>query len=169
MTGAWPAESSMLAGATAFLQGCVGRVVIACHSDVDGLAAAVMVAKALRPHAADVSIVPSRRGEHVHTPAMQARIAAYHPDHLIVTDMGMRPGRIAAVPTLVIDHHAPVSGTTRPPRTPSTPTAIRARRVAACLLPSSTDSSRRCASPLRRADRRASVQGATLLRTRRAA
>jgi single-stranded-DNA-specific exonuclease len=70
----------------------------------------VIVAKALRARGVPVAIVPSRRGEHVHKGALQERIVSHRPDRLIVTDMGMRPGRIADAPTLVIDHHAPVSG-----------------------------------------------------------
>ena len=110
MAHGWPADADALRAATSFLAGCSGGVVVACHNDVDGLASAVIVAKALRPRGVMVSLLPSRRGEHVHTSAMQARIESLRPTRLIVTDMGMRPGRISNVPTLVIDHHAPVSG-----------------------------------------------------------
>lgn len=110
MNADWPAEAASVRAAHDFLRDCSGHTVVACHNDVDGLASAVIVAKALRPRGVEVSIVPSRRGQHVHTPAMQERIAASHADRLVVTDMGMRPGRIADAPTLVIDHHAPVSG-----------------------------------------------------------
>jgi single-stranded-DNA-specific exonuclease len=106
----WPAERSALQAAQRFLADASGRVVVACHNDVDGLASAVIVARALRARSVEASIVPSRRGEHVHTRSMQERIESLRPEHLVVTDMGMRPGRISDVPTLVIDHHSPSSG-----------------------------------------------------------
>ena len=111
MTRSWPADTATLEAATSFLADCSGVVVVACHNDVDGLASAVVVARALRARGVMVSILPSRRGEHVHTTTMQMRIQSRRPSRLVVTDMGMRPGRISDAPTLVIDHHAPVSGT----------------------------------------------------------
>lgn len=48
------------------------------------------------------------KGENVHQEAVQARIAAARPTHLVLTDMGSRAGPLLpGVPTLVVDHHQP--------------------------------------------------------------
>ncbi len=82
------------------------RVVVAPHGDVDGLCSGVLVVRALERLGARPVIALPGKGEHVHTPSMQARIAALQGDALIVLDMGSRAGPIVAgLPTIVVDHH----------------------------------------------------------------
>ena len=106
MVPGWPADPDDIAAARAFLANCFGRAVVASHNDVDGLAALVVVMRALTARGVDVTPLPAPRGEHVHHDALRMRIRALDPDRLIVVDMGSRPGVILpALPTLVIDHH----------------------------------------------------------------
>ena len=109
----WPADRGAIVAALRFLDRLSGRVVIACHNDVDGLSSAVIVLRALAALGkTTVEPLPARRGEHVHRDAMRDRIRALEPDALIVTDMGSRPGVvIQGLPTLVIDHHEASGGT----------------------------------------------------------
>ena len=111
MDRSWPVDGHQLTAAREFLIRRSGRVVVASHNDVDGLASAVIVARALRERSSAVDIFPARRGEHVHKDSMRERIRSAQPDGLVVTDMGSRPGPIIpGLPTLVIDHHDPSSG-----------------------------------------------------------
>jgi single-stranded-DNA-specific exonuclease len=82
------------------------RVLVAPHGDVDGLAAAAIVIRVLeRLGATPLTTLPGK-GEHVHLPAMRARLAAAGGDGLIVLDMGTRRGPIVeGLPTIVLDHH----------------------------------------------------------------
>lgn len=116
--------------ARAFLRSSTGRVVIACDSDVDGLASAVIVERTVQAIGADSAVLPVRRGEQVHGAAMKTRISAAGPARLIVLDMGSRPEPILpGLPTLVIDHHDAragvppgaivVNGYDRPPVAPT--------------------------------------------------
>lgn len=108
----WPVASTVRDQAKTFLQVAAQqrRALVACHSDADGLTSGVIVQRTLeRLGAAVVDVVPSHRGEHVHTLQMRARLLAHEPGALVVTDMGMRAGEILlGVPTMVIDHHRPV-------------------------------------------------------------
>lgn len=100
----------MLAAARAVLRSPPsGPVAIASDRDVDGLAAAVLARRALeRLGAREAAIVPAAKGEHVHHPAMQARLRAGRPALLVVVDMGSRGAPILpGVPTVVVDHHQP--------------------------------------------------------------
>jgi single-stranded-DNA-specific exonuclease len=106
MDPSWPADADDIEGARHFLATSAGRVVVASHNDVDGLASAAIVIRALASRGIAVEALPSRRGEHVHEEAMRTRIRSLHPDALVVLDMGSRPDPILQdVPTLVIDHH----------------------------------------------------------------
>lgn len=105
----WPAPADRMATARRLLGDLAtrhARVIVAPHGDVDGLAAGVLVLRALeRSGASPVTCLPGK-GEHVHTPAMQARLSALGADGLVVLDMGSRAGPIVAgLPTIVIDHH----------------------------------------------------------------
>ena len=107
----WPADAAALEGGGAFLRACRGRTVLACDNDVDGLTAAVIVERVVRAAGGAPAILPARRGEHVHTPAMQRRIAAASPDEVVVLDMGSRPLPLGfEVPTLLVDHHDASAG-----------------------------------------------------------
>lgn len=106
----WPADAAALEAGRAFLRAAAqARLVIACDRDVDGLSAAVVLRRCLlRLDARDVTVLPARKGEHVHTDAMRARIRELAPRALAVVDMGSRAGAIIpALPTLVVDHHQP--------------------------------------------------------------
>jgi single-stranded-DNA-specific exonuclease len=103
----WPAEAGSIDEARAFLVGTRGTsTVIACDSDVDGLASAVIVERAVEALGGIPHVLPVRRGEHVHHPQMKRRIEALRPEHLVVLDMGSRPQAILpGLPTLLVDHH----------------------------------------------------------------
>jgi hypothetical protein len=140
----WPAPASAIAAAREFLQQTSGRLVaVACDSDVDGLASAVIVERAIRSCGGTPHVLPVERGEHVHSPSMSRRIAALRPASLVVVDMGSRPQRIVSnLPTLVVDHHdaragsAPgalvVNGFDRPP---VAPTSVLAYVIARAIAP----------------------------------
>lgn len=85
------------------------RMVILCHFDADGLAAGALLGRGIpRIGFNNVQIVPAQRGESAFSDALRTRLAHYHPDYLIVTDLGIdRSGVLADVPTLYIDHHRP--------------------------------------------------------------
>lgn len=105
----WPADAGIIEAAREFVETAPAPVVVASHNDVDdGLAAAVIVLRALETRAVPAVPLPAKRGEHVHRDSMRARIRALRPGSLIVLDVGSRSGPIlAGVPTLVIDHHVP--------------------------------------------------------------
>jgi hypothetical protein len=135
----WPADQGTIEAAQQFLQGCNGRrVVVACDSDVDGLTSAVIIERALASLGSEVSVLPVRRGEHVHSPAMRERILAQDPQRLVVLDMGSRPEAVfPRIPTLIVDHHDATKGL--PPgalvvngfdRKPVAPTSVLAFVVA---------------------------------------
>ena len=85
------------------------RVVVFCHFDADGLAAGAVAGRALpRLGFGDVRVVPSGKGESAFGDIARARLAAYAPDALVVTDLGVNAqGVLAGVPTLYVDHHQP--------------------------------------------------------------
>lgn len=86
------------------LRGC--RVIVAPHGDVDGLAAGVLVVRALERLGASPIVELPGKGEHAHSAGMQARLRELRGDALIVLDMGSRRGPIVkGLPTIVIDHH----------------------------------------------------------------
>ena len=147
-TGEWPAEAGSIEAARGFLRGTRGTsTVIACDSDVDGLASAVIVERAVHAVGGIPRALPVRRGEHVHHPEMKRRIEALHPRHLVVLDMGSRPQAIIpGLPTLIVDHHH--AGAGLPPgavvvngydREPVAPTSVLAYVV--CRTISSVESS----------------------------
>lgn len=82
------------------------RVIVAPHGDVDGLAAGVLVVRALERLGASPIVALPGKGEHVHSAPMRARLAELRGDGLVVLDMGSRRGPIVeGLPTIVIDHH----------------------------------------------------------------
>ncbi|HYG74621.1 MAG TPA: DHH family phosphoesterase [Planctomycetota bacterium] len=107
----WPASDIALDAGRRFLSSCVERkrVVVACHSDADGLTSGLLAVRGLeRVRVPHVTIVPTGKAEHVHSESMREKILHYAPDALIVTDMGSRGEHIfEGMPTLVIDHHQP--------------------------------------------------------------
>ncbi|HUS28562.1 MAG TPA: DHH family phosphoesterase [Kofleriaceae bacterium] len=82
------------------------KIIVAPDRDVDGLAAGVLVMRAIERLGGQPVIALPNKGEHVHTPSMRARLAGLQADALIVLDMGSRAGPIVEdLPTIVIDHH----------------------------------------------------------------
>ena len=138
----WPVAAAALHEARAFLRACAGEpVAVACDSDVDGLAAAVLVERTLEALGARPRVVPARRGEHIHHASMQARVRTAA--RLVVLDMGSRPAPIMpGLPTLIVDHHdaslgvppgaVVVNGYDAPPVAPA---AVLAYSVCAPLAP----------------------------------
>ncbi len=108
----WPADAAAIAQARSFLRFAARRAtVVASDSDVDGLAAAVIVERALTALGGAPHVLPARRGEHVHHSNMLGRIRALGPSCLIVVDMGSRPQPILpGTPTLIVDHHHAAAG-----------------------------------------------------------
>ena len=111
-SASWPAEAASIDAARAFLDRTAAHLtVIACDSDVDGLAAAVIVERAVKALGGIPHVLPVRRGEHVHHPDMKRRVEALRPQHLVVVDMGSRPQPILpGLPTLIVDHHDGTAG-----------------------------------------------------------
>lgn len=112
-TDEWPADAGALAAAREFLRATTDQlVVIACDSDVDGLASAVILERTMTGLGAQVAIEPLGRGQTVHGETMRSRMAAHDPNRLVVLDTGSRPLPIMPdVPTLIIDHHHAAAGT----------------------------------------------------------
>lgn len=106
----WPAAPDALDAGRRFL-GALGpgdRVVVACDRDVDGLAGAVLVGRALeRRGGRDVELLAARKGEHIHAAGLRTRVRSRRPAAVVVVDMGSRGTPIGLGPTLVIDHHQP--------------------------------------------------------------
>jgi single-stranded DNA-specific DHH superfamily exonuclease len=105
----WPASGYAITAAREQLRDWgarSARVLVAPHGDVDGLAAAAIVIRLLERLGATPVVSLPGKGEHVHSPAMQTRLAAAGADGLVVLDMGTRAGPIVeGLPTIVIDHH----------------------------------------------------------------
>lgn len=104
----WPAPAEALAEARSFLRSQKDKhVLVAPHTDVDGLTSGVLMIRALQAIGARVTVRLPGKGEHAHSPAFQERLRAVRADALVVLDMGSRPEPIVpGVPTLVVDHHA---------------------------------------------------------------
>jgi hypothetical protein len=105
----WPAPAAAIDAARTLLRELGqrrARVIVAPHGDVDGLASGLLTARALERLGATPVIALPGKGEHVHTPSMQARLAGLRGDALVVLDMGSRRGPIVSgLPTIVLDHH----------------------------------------------------------------
>jgi single-stranded-DNA-specific exonuclease len=103
----WPAPVEPLARARRFLERQKGRhVLVAPHTDVDGLSSGVLALRALRTLGARTSTLLPGKGEHAHSPAFQERLSRMGAEALVVLDMGSRAQPIVpGLPTLVIDHH----------------------------------------------------------------
>lgn len=103
----WPVPAETLADARNFLERQRDRhVLIAPHTDVDGLSSGVLALRALRSLGARTTIRLPGKGEHAHSPSFQERLRRVGADALVVLDMGSRPGPILPeLPTLIVDHH----------------------------------------------------------------
>ena len=90
-------------------RGKATRIHVYTDADADGLPAAALLVRALHaagyPH---VTTEARRKFENAWMPEVHARLAALHPQALLVVDLGARPDVVLpGVPTLLIDHHAP--------------------------------------------------------------
>lgn len=86
-----------------------GRIHILCHNDADGLAAGVILHRALTPLGASITTRIIGKGENAWSADVRRELAAVSMDALIVTDLGSRETSIrAGIPTLIIDHHRPM-------------------------------------------------------------
>lgn len=93
-----------------------GRVSVIGHSDVDGLAATAIMARALEQAGFVVSPYITRKGENAWSDSVLREVSAQSPAALVVVDLGSRLDTlIPHVPTVLIDHHkatgVPVEGT----------------------------------------------------------
>ncbi|HEY8565435.1 MAG TPA: phosphoesterase [Beijerinckiaceae bacterium] len=89
-----------------------GQPLVLAHNDADGLSAGALFARAFegsRFGPARVRLVG--RGEGAWSPAMTAELGAgLRPAGLVVTDLGVQADAILdGAPTVVVDHHVPVS------------------------------------------------------------
>ncbi len=86
------------------------RHVLLCHSDADGLAAAVVLRCALeRAGRHDLVLTPTGKGETAWSAGTLRRLGSARPEALFVLDLGSRPQPIfPGIPTLLIDHHRPL-------------------------------------------------------------
>ncbi len=103
----WPAPVEAIEDARLFLREQQGRrVLVAPHTDVDGLTSGVLALRALEAVGARPLARLPGKGEHAHSPAFQERLRAGFHDALVVLDMGSRGASIVPeMPTLVVDHH----------------------------------------------------------------
>jgi single-stranded DNA-specific DHH superfamily exonuclease len=103
----WPAtREALIAGRELLSQALPGPFVIACDHDVDGLASAVLVARAIQQLGGTTELAPVGRGQHVHETAYRSALAQRRAAAYVVTDMGSRAEPIGLpAPTLLIDHH----------------------------------------------------------------
>jgi single-stranded DNA-specific DHH superfamily exonuclease len=81
-----------------------------CHNDADGLAAGVLLCRALeRAGQSDTRLLPTTKGESAWSQTTLERLGSARPDALFVVDLGSRSRPIyPGVPTLLIDHHRPM-------------------------------------------------------------
>jgi single-stranded-DNA-specific exonuclease len=82
-------------------------VLILGHNDADGLSATAILARGLAGAGWTSRKRIVGRGENPWSDETRAEIARADPGGLIVTDLGVREGALAACPTVVIDHHVP--------------------------------------------------------------
>lgn len=103
----WPAPEEALAQARRFLEGLRGkRVLVAPHSEVDGLVSGVLLVRALETLQASGALRVPGKGEHAHSAGFLERVRASSPEAFIVLDTdGRTVPRLPSLPTLVVDRH----------------------------------------------------------------
>lgn len=82
-------------------------VLILGHNDADGLTATAILACVLGESGWSCRTRIVGRGENPWSDEIRAEIDRMQPGALIVTDLGVREGDLAACPTVIIDHHVP--------------------------------------------------------------
>ncbi|WP_206611598.1 DHH family phosphoesterase [Falsirhodobacter deserti] len=84
------------------------RPLILGHFDADGLSAAAILSQALHRAGMPADIRILGKGENPWSPALRQELEDSCPAGLIVTDLGVREGKIVpGLPTVLIDHHVP--------------------------------------------------------------
>lgn len=84
------------------------RPLVVCHFDADGLAAAAIMARSLERLGLPAEIRISGKGENPWSLAFREELARRAPGGLIVTDLGVREGKLLnGTSTIIIDHHVP--------------------------------------------------------------
>jgi len=87
----------------------VKKTGILYNGEVDGVAGAVIINKALKRLGADTIALPVGKGLNAHSPETKHRLAELDLARLVVVDSGSREGPVlSGVPALVIDHHKPL-------------------------------------------------------------
>ena len=85
-----------------------GPVVVLCHFDADGLAAAAVVTRALRAAGRPAEPLVIGKTESPWDRDVRERVTALRPAGLVLADLGTRPDAVVpGCPTLVLDHHVP--------------------------------------------------------------
>lgn len=83
-------------------------VAVLCHSDCDGLAAGVVLAKAFERAGHAVGTVITGKGGSAWGPDVAPRLKKHDPQALVVADLGCRDQPVLpGVPTAFVDHHRP--------------------------------------------------------------
>jgi single-stranded-DNA-specific exonuclease len=107
----WPARREDLNLARIFLRSLRGqRVLVASHSDANGLSASALMMRALEGLGARANIQVLDKGEHARSPAFQTRLGRVGVEALVMLDLGRRHAPLLpGVRTLVVDPHPPDS------------------------------------------------------------
>lgn len=83
-------------------------VAVLCHSDCDGLAAGVILAKAFERTGHTVAVEITGKGGSAWGPDVAPRLSRHDPQALVVADLGCRIEPVLpGVPTAFVDHHRP--------------------------------------------------------------
>ena len=87
----------------------VKPVLVMGHNDADGLSATVIFARALAGAGWNTQTRTLGRGENPWSPEISAELETENRGGLIVTDLGLRAGKIgpAGLPVAIVDHHVP--------------------------------------------------------------
>lgn len=85
-----------------------GPVAVLCHSDCDGLASGVLLAKALERAGKTVHLEVTGKGGSAWEEASREKLRPHAPQALLVADLGCRAEPVLpGVRTLFVDHHKP--------------------------------------------------------------
>lgn len=83
-------------------------VTVLGHSDVDGLASAAILARALHARGFETEADVTRKGESAWSDTTRQRLAGRKPAALVVSDLGSQEDPLLPdLPTLLVDHHKP--------------------------------------------------------------
>ncbi|RPI25550.1 MAG: DHH family phosphoesterase, partial [Acidobacteria bacterium] len=84
------------------------RIAVACHNDVDGLAAGSILGRSLAAAGSLVSVFTTGKAQTPWSPEIIEKLAAVRPAGVIVADFSPRSAQLLpGIPALIIDHHRP--------------------------------------------------------------